>query len=132
MIISNKEELLQEIDNLLGLKAHKTIERIIFLCPNMNASLITHDNQSPQNLGQEILKKLQQTRNNTTIHSFEALSQEQILGTKQPYSLPKHITIDQFLVIILLCLKLSCSYPFCLKIYSTINLFIYHPPSYFG
>lgn len=96
MIISNKEELLQEIDNLLGLKAHKTIERIIFLCPNMNASLITHDNQSPQNLGQEILKKLQQTRNNTTIHSFEALSQEQILGTKQPYSLPKHITIETY------------------------------------
>ncbi|EMZ35903.1 hypothetical protein LS66_007735 [Helicobacter sp. MIT 03-1614] len=96
MIISNKEELLQEIDNLLGLKAHKTIERIIFLCPNMNASLITHDNQSPQNLGQEILKKLQQTRNNTTIHSFEALSQEQILGTKQPYSLPKHITLKTY------------------------------------
>ncbi|WP_289748877.1 hypothetical protein [Helicobacter bilis] len=96
MMISSKEELLQEIDNLLGLKAHKTIKRIIFLCPNMNASLITHDNQSPQNLGQEILKKLQQTRNNTTIHSFEALSQEQILGTKQPYSLPKHITIETY------------------------------------
>ncbi len=96
MMISSKEELLQEIDNLLGLKAHKTIKRIIFLCPNMNASLITHDNQSPQNLGQEILKKLQQTRNNTTIHSFEALSQEQILGTKQSYNLPKHITIETY------------------------------------
>ena len=96
MIISSKEELLQEIDNMLGLKTHKTIHQIIFLCPNMNANLITHNNQSPQNLGQEILKKLQQTRNNTTIHSFEALSQEQILGTKQPYSLPKHITIETY------------------------------------
>ena len=95
MIISSKEELLQEINNLLGLKTHKTIGRIIFLCPNI-ASLITRDNQSPQNLGQEILKKLQQTNIEMTIYSFEALSQEQILGTKQPYSLPKHITIETY------------------------------------
>ena len=96
MIISNTRELLQEIDNMLGLKTHKTIHQIIFLCPNMNANLITHNNQSPQNLGQEILNKLQQTHVDATIHSFEALSQEQILGTKQPYSLPKHITIETY------------------------------------
>lgn len=96
MIISNARELLQEIDNMLGLKTHKTIHQIIFLCPNMNANLITHNNQSPQNLGQEILNKLQQTHVDATIHSFEALSQEQILGTKQPYSLPKHITIETY------------------------------------
>lgn len=96
MIISSKEELLQEIDNMLGLKTHKTIHQIIFLCPNMNANLITHNNQSPQNLGQEILNKLQQTHVDATIHSFETLSQEQILGTKQSYSLPKHITIETY------------------------------------
>ncbi len=89
-------ELLQEIDNMLGLKTHKTIHQIIFLCPNMNANLITHNNQSPQNLGQEILNKLQQTHVDATIHSFETLSQEQILGTKQSYSLPKHITIETY------------------------------------
>lgn len=96
MIISSKEELLQEIDNMLGLKTHKTIHQIIFLCPNMNANLITHNNQSPQNLGQEILNKLQQTHVDATIHSFETLSQEQILGTKQPYNLPKHITLKTY------------------------------------
>lgn len=96
MIISSKEKLLQEIDNMLDLKTHKTIHHIIFLCPNMNANLITHNNQSPQNLGQEILAKLRQKQNKTTIHSFEALSQEQILGTKQPYNLPKHITIETY------------------------------------
>ncbi|WP_343353032.1 hypothetical protein V3I05_06625 [Helicobacter mastomyrinus] len=96
MIISSKEELLQEIDNMLGLKTHKTIHQIIFLCPNMNANLITHNNQSPQNLGQEILNKLQQTHVDATIHSFETLSQEQVLGTKQSYNLPKHITIETY------------------------------------
>ena len=70
MIISSKEKLLQEIDNMLDLKTHKTIHHIIFLCPNMNANLITHNNQSPQNLGQEILAKLRQKQNKTTIHSF--------------------------------------------------------------
>ena len=96
MMISSKEELLQEMDNMLGLKTHKTIHQIIFLCPNMNANLITHNNQSPQNLGQEILNKLQQTHVDATIHSFETLSQEQILGTKQSYSLPKHITLKTY------------------------------------
>ncbi len=96
MMISSKEELLQEIDNMLGLKTHKTIHQIIFLCPNMSANLITHNNQSPQNLGQEILNKLQQTHVDVTIHSFETLSQEQILGTKQFYSLPKHITLKTY------------------------------------
>ncbi|WP_300451722.1 hypothetical protein [uncultured Helicobacter sp.] len=96
MMISSKEELLQEIDNMLGLKTHKTIHQIIFLCPNMNANFITHNNQSPQNLGQEILNKLQQTHVDATIHSFETLSQEQILGTKQSYNLPKHITLKTY------------------------------------
>ncbi|WP_394998147.1 hypothetical protein, partial [uncultured Helicobacter sp.] len=96
MIISSTKELLQEIDSILGLKTKKKIEQIIFLCPNMNANLITNNEQSPQNLGQEILARLQRTHIKTTIHSFEVLSQEQILGTKQPYDLPKHIVLNTY------------------------------------
>lgn len=51
MIISSTKELLQEIDSILGLTTSKTINNIIFLCPNMNANFITQNNQSPQNLG---------------------------------------------------------------------------------
>ena len=96
MIITNKKELLQEIDVMLGLKTKKEIKQITFLCPNMNANFIAHNEQSPQNLGQEILARLQRTHIKTTIHSFEALSQEQILGTKQPYDLPKHIVLNTY------------------------------------
>lgn len=96
MIISSTKELLQEIDKILSVKANKEIEHIIFICPNLNANFITQNNQSPQNLGQEILNKLQQTHKKLTIHSFETLSKEQILGTKQSYNLPKHISIKTY------------------------------------
>lgn len=68
MIISSKNDLLKEIDTMLD---SQSIRNITLLYPYINLAY----KQSPQNLGQEILSKLQQTQNNIMIHSFEAFSQ---------------------------------------------------------
>ena len=94
MIISNARELLQEIDNILSLRTDKTIKNITLICQNMNANFTTHNEQSPQNLGQEILARLQRSYKEgttITIHSFDTLNEEQILGTKQHLDLPEYI-----------------------------------------
>lgn len=94
MIISNARELLQEIDNILSLRTDKTIKNITLICQNMNANFTTHNEQSPQNLGQEILARLQHSYKEgttITIHSFDTLNEEQILGTKQHLDLPEYI-----------------------------------------
>lgn len=97
MIISNTRELLQEIDNILSLRTDKTIKNITFICQNMNAGFITHNEQSTQNLGQKILAKLQHSYKEgmtITIHSFDTLNEEQILGTKQYLDLPTYIHLE--------------------------------------
>ena len=68
MIISRKNDLLKEIDTMLD---SQSIRNITLLYPYINLAY----KQSKQNLGQEILSKLQQTQNNIMIHSFEAFSQ---------------------------------------------------------
>lgn len=97
MIISNTRELLQEIDNILSLRTNKTIKNITLICQNMNANFTTHNEQSPQNLGQEILARLQHSYKEgttITIHSFDTLNEEQILGTKQHLDLPNYIHLE--------------------------------------